>query len=136
MKFKIRKGFVLRRSDAVQLPDEDKVIERETVAYSGDTIELTADQAAGHIHMLEAADKDAAKFLADKAVPTPEQTTAGGVGISGDLVAALAKAVQDGISAGMAAVQAAQAASAQVDAPADAATGKAVASDATGKGAA
>lgn len=133
MKFKIRKGFVLRRIDAVQLPDEDKVIERETVAYSGDTIDLTADQASGHIHMLEAADKDAAKFLADKAVPAADQTTAGGAGISGDLVAALAKAVQDGISAGMAAVQAAQAAPASADAPAEAATTKAAASDAGGK---
>jgi len=119
MKFKIRKGFVLRRIDAVQLPDEDKVIERETVAYSGDTIDLTADQASGHLHMLEPADKDSAKFLADKAVPSAEQTTAGAGGVSPDVVAALAKAVQDGIAAGMAAMQAAQAASATTDAAAD-----------------
>ena len=113
MKFKIRAGFILTRIDQVQL-DDDKFVEQATNGYPGQTIDLTAEQAIEHLHMLEPADKEAAKFVESRTLTAPpEQLGAGGVGL--DIAAAISAGVKAGVEAGLAAALAAQAA---VQAPA------------------
>lgn len=106
MKFKVREGFVLKRTDMVQRGD--KFEPRDTIAYEGEEIDLTELQAAEHLHQLEAVDKAAQKFADARTVATAP-VAAGG--LDGEALQALiGQTVQAAVAAALAAVAAAPAA--------------------------
>ena len=103
MKFKVRDGFVVNRVDIVTLPD-GSIVERTTNAYSGEVLDLSADQALGHLHQLEPVDREATKLAESRFVPDSlaSQVSAG---LSFDVQTAIAEGIKAGVAAAMAAVQ-------------------------------
>jgi hypothetical protein len=107
MKFKVRDGFVFKRVDYVTVGDETQ--EREMKAYSGEPVDLSAEQAIEHLHQLEPTDKAAVAFVESRFVPSAEATQLVG-GIGPDIQAFIQKSITEGIQAGVtAALAAAQA---------------------------
>ena len=118
MKFKVRDGFVLKRVD-YEKSDDGSVLERTTSAYSGDTIDLSAEQALEHLHQLEPVDKEAKALVESRFVPSAALTSVAG-GVGADVSAAIQQAIADGIKAGLAAAAEASAAAAAASTPASA----------------
>lgn len=118
MKFKVREGFILKRTDFIKQGEE--VLERNTTAYGGDTIDLDNEQALEHLHQLEPVDKEAKAFVESRFVPSAMATSVAG-DVGAEMNASIQAAIAEGIKAGVAAAMAAAASAAAAPAPAPAA---------------
>jgi len=65
MKFIVRKGFVVHDSKLISIQQGDQEVSQvqTNTYYEGQTVDLETDTALEHLHKLEAADKEAAKFM-------------------------------------------------------------------------
>lgn len=102
MKFKVREGFVVHHSQVVELDIGGGEVRRETQTntyYQGQVVDFTAEEAEEHLHKLEPADKDAAKYVEARFVPSAAPPVAAG-GIDPDVFArAVAAAVAQALAA-------------------------------------
>lgn len=104
MKFKVREGFVVHHTTLVKVViSGEEVNQPQTNSYyQGQTVDFTAEEAEEHLHKLEAADKEAQKYLDSRAVPTPGATVSG----TGMDAATLAQVVAAAVAQALAAQQA------------------------------
>jgi len=116
MKFKVRDGFVAHVKRVVEIDtggDEPKKEVQINTYYQGQTVDLEPQEAEEHLHKLEAADKDSAKYLEGRFAKVSEPVAASGM--SGT---ALAKLVAAAVAEAITALQPAPAAPANSEPPA------------------
>jgi hypothetical protein len=100
MKFQVREGYVVRFFRRVDLGDGESQMQ-EVVAYAGQSLDLSAEEAQEHAHKLEPLDKGATALLEKKVLPSTPATTAGLTPEAFALVQETAKALAAQIVAGM-----------------------------------
>ena len=76
MKFQVREGFVVKLSTKVDNGNGGYDMQENTI-FSGQVVDLTADQADLHAQKLEPKDKQATDYLAAKVAPQPDGAALG-----------------------------------------------------------
>lgn len=102
MKFKVREGFVVHTRKVLDIDlgngDIRKEVQENTV-YPGQTVDFDAAEAEDHLHKLEAADKEAQKYLDSRAVPEPAAPVAANGIDPAELARLVATAVTQALAA-------------------------------------
>lgn len=97
MKFKVREGFVCHLTTRVEVGGGQSELQ-QTLAYPGQTIDLSAAQAGLHAHQLEPMDDDARAWHDERVFVAPEPPASSMTGVSAVELQALVQRVTEEVT--------------------------------------